>query len=151
MEDMIRDKVLDFVKERHAGQKDKVGDKYVNHLFRIYLAAIVNELGFNCEIVALLHDILEDTDTTIDELKSLGLEDNIIEAIECITRLEEESYKEYIKRVAGNLIAKKVKILDLEDNLNIGRYIKYNMTVPASLIARYTEALKYLCGFNENY
>ena len=151
MEDAIKDKILDFVKERHAGQKDKAGDRYVNHIFRVYLASIVNELGFKCEVVALLHDILEDTDTTIDELKGLGIDDEIIESIVAITRNEEESYREYIVRVSNNSIAKKVKILDLEDNMNIGRFIKHNLEIPKSLMERYSEALKFLCGFNENY
>lgn len=109
--------ILNFIIEKHNGQKDKAGVPYVFHPINVALL---------CEresekIVALLHDVLEDTDATEKDLISLGLKTEEIEAIKLLTKPREEDYFSYIKRVAENPIARKVKMADLTHNMDLTR------------------------------
>lgn len=70
-------------------------------------------------MAAVLHDVVEDTDWTFEDLRREGFEDTLIEALDCLTRRDGESYKEFIDRLAPNSIARAVKIADLEDNMNL--------------------------------
>ena len=132
-------KAVSLIRDKFEDKVDKGGHPYINHLFNVDRSAkkIWDDLKLNCapkdvlvfyekcRVVALLHDILEDTDVTIDELKENGFDDDIIDAIVCITRLKIEKkyepYSEFIERVKNNDIAKCVKIFDLEDNMDIKR------------------------------
>lgn len=97
----------------HRGQVDKQGLPYILHVLRVMVA--VDEP--NDRIVALLHDVVEDTDWTIEKLNIEGYDDVIIGAVDAITRKEGETYRAYIERVKKNPIARRVKIADLRDNL----------------------------------
>ena len=72
-------------------------------------------------IVAILHDVVEDSNTTLFDLKKVGFSEAIIEALDCLTKRANESYEDFIKRVKLNPLATRVKLLDLEDNSDIGR------------------------------
>ena len=72
-------------------------------------------------MAAVLHDVVEDTDWTIERLRGEGFPDEVLEAVECLTHRDGENYEEFIRRVQGNRIAQQVKIADLEDNMNIQR------------------------------
>lgn len=105
----------------HEGQVDKAGKDYFSHLVRV--ANNFKDFAFgdySLQTVAILHDILEDTWVTEDILRKLFPE-NICDAVVSLTRKESESYGDYIKRDAENPIAIKVKIADLEDNLDSSR------------------------------
>jgi len=101
----------------HNGQLDKAGEPYILHPLR--LVSKTHERKE--QIVALLHDILEDTKCTVDLLKKYGFDSEIIDAIICLTRKPEETYDQFIERVSLNELAAKVKLLDLEDNMNLRR------------------------------
>ncbi len=73
------------------------------------------------KIVAVLHDVLEDSEATARDLQKAGYSAEIVEAIKYLTRSEEEEYEQFIERVKGNTLAVKIKIADLEDNLNFER------------------------------
>ena len=101
----------------HRGQKDKAGAPYLLHPLRIMLR-MTSEAAM---IAAVLHDVVEDTDWTLEQLRERGFSDEALEAVECLTHNEAESYEEFIERVGKNPIAQEVKIADLEDNMNIQR------------------------------
>jgi (p)ppGpp synthase/HD superfamily hydrolase len=101
----------------HRGQKDKVGSPYLLHPLRMMLR-MKSEASM---MAAVLHDVVEDTDWTLEQLREQGFSDEVLEAVECLTHRNGESYEEFIGRVQKNQIAQQVKIADLEDNMNIKR------------------------------
>jgi (p)ppGpp synthase/HD superfamily hydrolase len=72
-------------------------------------------------MVAVLHDVVEDTDWTIDKLRSNGFPEVVLTAVESVTHREGESYDAFVVRAAANPIARKVKLADLEDNMDVRR------------------------------
>jgi (p)ppGpp synthase/HD superfamily hydrolase len=72
-------------------------------------------------MAAVLHDVVEDTDWTLEALREQGFTDEVLDAVECLTHRDGESYEEFVERVQKNDIARQVKIADLEDNMNIQR------------------------------
>lgn len=103
--------------QHHEGQIDKAGQPYILHPLRLMLKANNEET----KIVALLHDIVEDTPITLSDLKNEGFSNSIIEAIDCLTRNATETYEQFIERIRENELARHVKILDLEDNSDLSR------------------------------
>lgn len=110
----------------HDGQTRQVlieggrEEPYINHAVRVALAVD----GDNRKAIALLHDVLEDTDVTYLELERRGVEKGILLAVEALTRLGDETYREYIERLATwdhlywSDITRDVKLADLDDNLS---------------------------------
>ena len=111
------EKAISLATEAHKGQTDKNGDPYILHPLRV-MARVQSETE---KIVAVLHDIVEDTDYTIENLRENGYSKQVLEAIECLTKRDGEDYDEYLNRCKSNPIARKVKIADLEDNIDIKR------------------------------
>jgi (p)ppGpp synthase/HD superfamily hydrolase len=68
-------------------------------------------------LVGLLHDVLEDTDLTADDLVASGVPSQVVEAVVVLTKRPDEPYDRYIERIAGNELARRVKLADLRDNL----------------------------------
>lgn len=105
-------KALRFIAEKHAGQKRFNGNPYIIHPIRVS-----QELSGDIEkTCALLHDVIEDTKTTYQELKDIFW-DEIAMVVEVLTHRKGESYLDYIGRVKQNPIAVNVKIADISDNL----------------------------------
>lgn len=113
-------KALQIAVEAHKDQTDRYGVPYLRHVMR------VAERGKNDDerIVGLLHDVVEDTDWTFDDLSREGFPEYIIEAVNCLTRPEEESYDHFIERIKTNRLAIAVKLNDLEDNMDLRRVPK---------------------------
>lgn len=103
--------------EAHAGQKDKSGNIYILHVIRVWqgVRAITN--SEDCHIVALLHDVVEDTHTTLEDIRT-EFGERIMIAVDAITKRRGESLPDYIDRVAGDPIALRVKQADSWDNYN---------------------------------
>ena len=116
MENLI-DKALKIACQAHAGQVDKAGAPYILHPLRLALTFAEPTL----QVVALLHDVVEDSNITLEELRDAGFSSESICAIDSLTRKKDEAYDNFIDRVAKNHIAKQVKIKDLEDNMDITR------------------------------
>ena len=94
--------------QSHLGKKDKAGHPYILHVLRVMFRLESEEE----RIAGTLHDIVEETDVTLDRLRSLGYSDRIIQAIDLLTwRKQEESYEAYIKRLKSNPLAATVKKL----------------------------------------
>lgn len=101
----------------HQGQRDKAGNPYVLHPLRL-MFKMSSEIEM---IVAVLHDVVEDSDTTMSDLRAMGFSDEVLEAVDCLTQRNTESYDAFIERSKANPISKKVKSADLEDNMDIKR------------------------------
>lgn len=101
----------------HQGQKDKYGAPYILHPLRV-MARVSSDTE---KIVAILHDVVEDTDWTFQQLRKEGFSDEVIRALDCVTKREGEPYEDFVKRSAGNPLARRVKLADLEDNMDIRR------------------------------
>ncbi len=112
------EKAIQIAVNAHKGQKDKAGQPYILHLFRVMLSGKTEEE----QICGVLHDVVEDTKWTFEDLKKEGFSDNIIKALKCVTKTsDDENYEDFINRVQTNSLAIKVKINDLKDNMNLGR------------------------------
>ena len=107
---------INLATARHFSQRDKAGEPYILHVLRV----MHNVKSKPEKIVAVLHDILEDTETTIEELER-NLPEVLVTAICCLTHDNQTSYKTYIGCIKFNPIATNVKIADLRDNLDITR------------------------------
>lgn len=110
-------KAIKLMFEKHKDQVDKDNIPYVFHLWHV-AESMEDE---DTTVAALLHDIIEDTDTTFDDIKNLGFNERIIEALTYLTRTNDEDYIEYIKKLSNNLIATKVKLSDLKHNSDLSR------------------------------
>ncbi|WP_199918273.1 GTP pyrophosphokinase [Pseudomonas veronii] len=104
----------------YAGKVDKGGKPYILHPLRL-MARLSDPIG---QCVAVLHDVIEDSDTTADDLRADGFPESVVTAVEALTRRRGESYEAFIERVSVNPLARKVKLLDIEDNLNLLRINK---------------------------
>ena len=103
--------------QAHKGQRDKAGAPYLLHPLRMMLR-MDSEAAM---MAAVLHDVVEDTGWTLEQLREEGFSDEVLEAVDCLTHRDGESYQEFVGRVQTNAIARQVKIADLEDNMNIRR------------------------------
>ena len=103
--------------EAHAGQKDRSGASYILHPLRVMARVSTDDE----KIVAILHDVVEDTDWTFDDLRKEGFSEEIIIALDGVTKREGEPYEDFVKRSATNQLARRVKIADLEDNMDLRR------------------------------
>lgn len=131
----------------HSCKYDLGGTPYVFH--PMHLAEQMETEQEIC--VALLHDVVEDSPYTIDNLKTWFPLD-VIKAVELLTRKGKQSYNDYINELAVNPLARKVKIADIKHNLDESRFAldkTFNTKKFASLKNRYEAALKVLEGFNE--
>ncbi|HLU10076.1 MAG TPA: GTP pyrophosphokinase [Oceanobacillus sp.] len=112
----IEDTII-FATEAHRGQVDKAGVPYILHPLRM----MCRQQNDTERIIALLHDVIEDTDYTFDDLRRMGYEEEIIEAVDCLTRRDDETYEAFIQRIKTNPLARRVKLADLQDNMDLRR------------------------------
>ena len=108
---------LELAVEKHKNQTDKAGNPYILHPLHV----MENVNSKEGKIVAILHDIIEDTDITEDYLLKIGLSKRIVDAVVALTRSEDMDYQEYIKNLSSNPLAKEVKLADLEHNMDLKR------------------------------
>ncbi len=106
--------------EAHVGQLDKAGTPYILHPLRVMLALSSNEE----RIVGVLHDVCEDCPGwDFDRLRSEGFSEIVVDALCSVTKVEGESYEDFVLRASRNRIGKAVKIADLVDNSDISRIL----------------------------
>ena len=139
------DTAVQIASRAHAGQFDKAGQPYILHPLRVMLCfESENEM-----IVSVLHDVIEDSQVTINDLLHEGFSEAIIDAISCLTKKADEDYFDFIARVSKNKLAKSVKIEDLKDNLKLSR-LREVTDGDLWRIAKYHKALKFLLSSREN-
>lgn len=126
---------------KHAGQVDKAGVPYIFHPYHL-AEQLHDEIACT---VALLHDVVEDTDTTFEEL-SEKFPDEVIEALRFLTRTKDTPYLEYVKNIKKNKIATAVKLKDLEHNMDKARMSLTHVSDEKQkyLYDRYTKAVQIL-------
>lgn len=117
--DLLYKKALEIAKTAHEGQTDKGGKAYIGHPIRVAQSVDTMEL----KIIALLHDVLEDTPVSREDLEKAGFTQHIIETVCALTKHDDsyEGYLEYIRRLKINPMAVTVKMADLRDNMNLSR------------------------------
>ena len=111
-------KALKLCFEAHKDQTDKTGLPYVFHPFHL-AEQMTDEYT---TVTALLHDVVEDTDYTLNDLKEMGYPDEVIQALSLLTHDDGSEYMDYVKRLKNNSIARAVKLADLKHNSDLSRY-----------------------------
>jgi len=121
--------------EAHRGQRDKAGQTYILHPLRVMM-----RLETEAErMAAILHDVVEDTPYTLERLRELGYPQEVLQALECLTKREGEGYEAFIERVRPHPLARRVKLADLEDNMDVRRLVTVGAK-EAERLARYRAA-----------
>lgn len=104
----------------HKGQRDKAGQTYVLHPIRV-----MQNLGPTASdeerIAALLHDVIEDAGLKIEALRAMGYSEDVLQALDGLTKREGEDYESFVQRAATHPIARRVKIADITDNMDLSR------------------------------
>ncbi len=130
------DQAILIAARAHLGQTDRMGAPYILHPLRMMFR-------FKSEtemIVAVLHDVIEDNpDWDFDRLRQEGFSEEIIQAVDHLTRQEQEAYEEFVVRSSENPLARRVKLADLEDNMDLKRLNRLTEQDQARL-ARYHRA-----------
>lgn len=111
------EKAILIATNAHKGQLDKGGSPYILHPLRL-MFAMHNETE---KICAVLHDVIEDTEITLDYLRNEGFSEEVLDALDALTRRNAETYDEFIRRIIKNKIASNVKLADLNDNMDLSR------------------------------
>lgn len=136
---MYAQRAYALAKKAHLGQKDKGGNDYIEHP-----KAVASMMDTDIEkAVAYLHDVVEDTKISFDDLKEYGFPNQIIEAVKALTKQKNESYDVYIDRVIKNPTAKKVKLADMKHNSDITR-IKNPSQKDYDRCQKYLDKIQYL-------
>ncbi|RMF57290.1 MAG: HD domain-containing protein [Calditrichaeota bacterium] len=112
------ERALEIAFEAHKGQKDKAGKPYILHPLRIMSKMPTEELM----IIAILHDVVEDSPWTLEDLRKEGFTEEVLSALDCITKRPGEAYEDYMERVKTNRLAIQVKLGDLQDNMDVRRF-----------------------------
>jgi (p)ppGpp synthase/HD superfamily hydrolase len=112
-------RAIEIAFEAHKDQKDKNGEPYIGHVLRVMnLGRTENE-----KICGVLHDLVEDTEWTFEDLRREGFSKTVIDALTCVTKTsEDEDYDKFIERIEKNRLAVIVKINDLSDNMDVRRF-----------------------------
>ena len=131
LQDLLQ-RAIAIAEQKHAGQVDKAGRPYIEHPKRV-MAAVSNDAE---RIVAILHDVIEDSDVTLDQLAAEGFPAYILDALDSVTRKEGETYEAFVARTATNAIGRRVKYADLQDNADLTR-------IPAPTVADLARTEKY--------
>ena len=132
-------KAYELAKKAHEGQIDKGGNPYIWHPIAVANLVLTDDE----KVVALLHDIVEDTSITLKDLYEQGFSNHIVEAINCLTKYANEPLNEYLNRVKNNPLAVTVKIADLTHNSDISR-IPQPKKKDYARVERYKREIDYL-------
>jgi (p)ppGpp synthase/HD superfamily hydrolase len=132
---LLLEKAITIAVGAHRGQKDKNGDPYILHPLRLMLRARTAEE----KMVAVLHDVVEDSDWTIARLRKKGFPADILRALDHLTKRDGEEYEPFVERAIADPLARGVKILDLEDNMNPLRLARIDEKA-AKRLRRYVRA-----------
>jgi hypothetical protein len=111
------EKALQIAAKAHEGQKEKAGQPYILHPLRVMMAVE----GEEAQIVGVLHDVIEDTAVSADDLRRAGFGEQVVAAVLCVTHRKDEPYADYVVRCKANEVARRVKLADLADNWRLDR------------------------------
>jgi GTP diphosphokinase / guanosine-3',5'-bis(diphosphate) 3'-diphosphatase len=111
------EKALEIAAQAHAGQRDKAGEAYILHPLRVMLRMTTAAE----RITALLHDVVEDSDWTLDDLAAAGFDPEIVTAVDALTKRPGETRLTAAQRAAQNPLARAVKLADNAENMDLSR------------------------------
>ena len=114
------EKAYEIAKRAHLGQVDKAGEDYIKHPEKVASFVKTDEE----KAVAYLHDVIEDTELTLEDLCEYSFSNEVIEAVDIITKKRGEDYQSYLNSVKKNKLARAVKLADLRHNSDLTRLIK---------------------------
>ena len=112
------EKAIALAVKVHQGQTDRAGAPYILHPLRVMFRL----QGDVEQIVGVLHDVVEDSETTFDDLRRMGFNETVITALDAVTRRDDEAYEEFVERSAAQSLARRVKLADLADNMDVRRF-----------------------------
>ena len=113
------EKAYEIAKKAHLGQVDKAGEDYIKHPEKV--ASFVN--SDEEKAVAYLHDVIEDTELTLEDLREYGFSEEVLKAVDVITKKKGQDYQTYLNSVKENKLARVVKLADLRHNSDLTRLI----------------------------
>lgn len=143
---LCHDKALLIAVLFHGGQRDKNGAAYIRHVVRVAEGTSADGGTEDEQIIALLHDLVEDTEVELEDLASLGMSHHQIDTVDSLTKREGESYEEGIQRAARNHSARRIKKVDILDNSEAWRFRKSSEWTEKDMerVQRYQNALPIL-------
>ncbi|MEZ4701242.1 MAG: hypothetical protein R2834_12970 [Rhodothermales bacterium] len=112
------ERALQRALDAHLGQRDRAGAPYILHPLHLMFQCLDDP---DAMVVALLHDTVEDSPLTLDDLRVDGFPSHIVEAVDAMTRRPHESYEAFVARAGGDPLARRVKQVDIEHNLDLRR------------------------------
>lgn len=136
------ERAIQIATQAHAGQIDKAGEPYILHPLRV----MFNMETIEQKIVAVLHDVVEDCKDkgwTLERLEKEGFNQNVLDAVKAVSKVDGEELESYLKRVESNRLALAVKLKDLKDNMDMTR-ISNPTDKDLDRIRRYTSTLQRL-------
>ena len=133
------EKAIQIALEAHKGQTDKAGAPYLLHLIRVMNAGQTEDE----KICGILHDLVEDTPWTFEDLRREGVSEEVIRALVYVTKQPDEPYQHFTARIKKNPLATKVKINDLKDNMDITR-LTFITEEDTQRLNKYLRAYHYL-------
>lgn len=133
---------IELVLAKFRGVTDKGGQPYILHCLRVMLS-VADPLARQ---VAVMHDLVEDTDVTLIELRQRGFDAAVLAGVECMTHTSQLSYAEYVVRLKQNPLARQVKIADLRDNYSLDRvaYREEQAATDAQRLQKYILSFQFL-------
>jgi len=137
--EQILEKAIQIAVNAHIGQKDRMGVPYILHPLRVMHSVDTTD----AKIVAILHDVVEDTEVTFDDLIAAGIPKHLVITLRLLTHTDNLTYEDYIMRLSENPLAVKVKLADLKDNMDLTR-IKKVTGEQIDLYEKYVENYHYL-------
>jgi (p)ppGpp synthase/HD superfamily hydrolase len=131
------ERAIAIAAKAHAGKVDKAGAPYILHPLRVMLKMETYEE----RMAAVLHDVVEDSDMTLEDLRNEGFSDTVVEAVDAVTLRIGEAYDDFVRRAARNPIGRRVKLADLEDNCDLSR-IAHPTKEDYERLAKYQRAIE---------
>lgn len=142
MADANIDDALALVAEHFRGVTDKDGEAYVMHCLRVMLGTSSPD----AQLVGLMHDLIEDTPVTLQDLRQLGFGDQVVDAIDLVTHRDQDSYADYVVKLKPNPLARDAKMSDLRDNASLSRVLlrEPSINTDSQRIRRYVLSYQFL-------
>lgn len=136
----LLEKAVQIATGAHQGQTDRYGAPYIGHVLRVMAAGRT----LDEKIVGALHDVVEDTSWTFEQLAEEGFPNHLLAALRCVTKESEaEDYDVFVARTATNALAIRVKLNDLADNMDVRRMMEVTDT-DRERLNKYLKAYRYL-------
>ena len=137
------ERAIEIAARTHAGQTDKGGAPYILHPLRVMLRVMLRVAPGAQQIVAVLHDVVEDSDVTFEDLEREGFAAEVISGLRSVTKVAGESYEDFVARAARDPVGKAVKLANLMENSDLSRIAEPSQK-DLERVEKYGRAIAYL-------